>query len=373
MTAVNQSSHQIRRDIIIELSLGIGLPLLLLLFQYIVEFERFIIVENMGCFPATLITPPAFPLVIIWSAVFALVTALYAGFAIHATLKRKAYKREVMQSDQHLKVSHYWRLLAFSGIGIICSVSVGLTTTIYIAILQPSEITPYSWNSVHSNLSQILQYPVSEWASSSITDFWLESNRWFPVFYALTFFAFLGFTKDARQSYRLSCLWVIRCMGFRPPVQESSDARKPSLPAHHVLRRHASRPPVVSETPVGSLRFISYITSSQVVGSITQSSHVRRLSLPTFSSSLSIGQPWRSHAGELSGGSFTLSPNGETVGSIGRELARSADHNEQGGTSLSGITEPAPVLVASVVLRRGSSELNSTIPVPIQAPTTSIV
>ncbi|EGO01494.1 hypothetical protein SERLA73DRAFT_49512 [Serpula lacrymans var. lacrymans S7.3] len=225
MTAVNQSSHQIRRDIIIELSLGIGLPLLLLLFQYIVEFERFIIVENMGCFPATLITPPAFPLVIIWSAVFALVTALYAGFAIHATLKRKAYKREVMQSDQHLKVSHYWRLLAFSGIGIICSVSVGLTTTIYIAILQPSEITPYSWNSVHSNLSQILQYPVSEWASSSITDFWLESNRWFPVFYALTFFAFLGFTKDARQSYRLSCLWVIRCMGFRPPVQESSDAR----------------------------------------------------------------------------------------------------------------------------------------------------
>ncbi|EGN93164.1 hypothetical protein SERLA73DRAFT_64445, partial [Serpula lacrymans var. lacrymans S7.3] len=76
---VKQSHVEIRRDLTIELFIGIGIPLLLLPLYYVVQARSFMLVEQLGCVPVSIRTPITFPLVIVWLPIFALICAVYFG------------------------------------------------------------------------------------------------------------------------------------------------------------------------------------------------------------------------------------------------------------------------------------------------------
>ncbi|EGO03157.1 hypothetical protein SERLA73DRAFT_174599 [Serpula lacrymans var. lacrymans S7.3] len=80
MKSTNDSSHEIRRELIVVLCAGISIPLVLSVFQYITEHSRFSILENIGCFPTVPPTQITIPLYLIWPFVFGIVSFLYAGF-----------------------------------------------------------------------------------------------------------------------------------------------------------------------------------------------------------------------------------------------------------------------------------------------------
>ncbi|EGN94515.1 hypothetical protein SERLA73DRAFT_114763 [Serpula lacrymans var. lacrymans S7.3] len=212
MKAVKQSFHEARRDLIVDLCIGVGIPVLLLSLQYIVEFSDFEILEDIGCFPAVILTAPAIPIFIMWPAVFGLVTAIYAGLTIYATIKQKAYRKEVLESHQALQFGHYWRLLALTGIGIICTLPYGILSLV--ANLVGGPLQPFNWDVFHAGFSEVSQTPASLWASDPLGEYGLEINRWSPVFNALMFFAFFGFTKDARADYRHAWFFIIHPLSF---------------------------------------------------------------------------------------------------------------------------------------------------------------
>ncbi|EGO05350.1 hypothetical protein SERLA73DRAFT_174463 [Serpula lacrymans var. lacrymans S7.3] len=84
LKAAEQSNRQARFDLIIDLSIGIGLPMLMLPLQYIVDSNRFAIIEDIGCFPATVFTPASIPIYGMWGSIFGLVSALYGGSTDHS-------------------------------------------------------------------------------------------------------------------------------------------------------------------------------------------------------------------------------------------------------------------------------------------------
>ncbi|EGN94393.1 hypothetical protein SERLA73DRAFT_163005 [Serpula lacrymans var. lacrymans S7.3] len=347
MSAANQSISKNRRDLIIDLCIGVVFPVVLSSLLYVVEYRKYFILENLGCFPAVAFTPLTIPLFFIWPSVLGLLNALYAGLTIRATIKRKVFRREIMQDNRYMQFDHYWRLLMLSGICIICTLPYGIVILV-INLLEP--MVPYTWHSIHANFSQIEQLPVSVWAIDAKNQVDIESSRWFAVFYAFIFFAFFGFTKDAVQNYRLAGLWVIRRFGFRPSNLDALMARQ-SSPRTDLVRREPVMFP--SETSVGSLKFISYPGSNQIIASITQSLHFHPLSLPICSTDLSMGEFRSSQTGGLNGGPVTVSGSDIALSSLNQGPTRSArgDENDPPALSLP-ITEPVSALDASAVLRR---------------------
>ena len=74
---VTVSKAEKRRAIMVDLAIGLGIPLLEMILQYIVQGHRFNIFEDVGCYPATWNTTPAYPLVFCWPVAIGLVSAVY--------------------------------------------------------------------------------------------------------------------------------------------------------------------------------------------------------------------------------------------------------------------------------------------------------
>ncbi|EGO24462.1 hypothetical protein SERLADRAFT_449243, partial [Serpula lacrymans var. lacrymans S7.9] len=127
MKVMNQSSSEVRIDLLINLSLGIGTPLLLLVFQYIVVSHRYVILEDIGCFPAIAVTTLGIPLYRIWPIIIALVSSVYAGLTVYVTIQRRARSRNIIDGQYPQR---YWRLLSLCGIGIICALPDALLSLI---------------------------------------------------------------------------------------------------------------------------------------------------------------------------------------------------------------------------------------------------
>ena len=94
--SVTKSRAEKRRDIIVDLAIGIGLPILGMILREcyrtdssrivadlrsdtVVQSYRFIIIEEVGCSPFTWNTPLAYPLFFAWPVVIGLVSASYCS------------------------------------------------------------------------------------------------------------------------------------------------------------------------------------------------------------------------------------------------------------------------------------------------------
>lgn len=74
---VTVSKAEKRRAIMVDLAIGLGIPLLEMCLQYIVQGHRFNIFEDIGCYPMTWNTTPAYPLVFCWPVAIGVVSAIY--------------------------------------------------------------------------------------------------------------------------------------------------------------------------------------------------------------------------------------------------------------------------------------------------------
>ena len=94
--SVTKTRAEKRRDVIIDLAIGVGLPILGMILREcyradssrvfpdlpldtVVQAYRFSIYEEVGCAPFTWNTPPAYPLFYCWPTVIGLVSASYCS------------------------------------------------------------------------------------------------------------------------------------------------------------------------------------------------------------------------------------------------------------------------------------------------------
>ncbi|KAH6890859.1 pheromone receptor, partial [Coprinopsis sp. MPI-PUGE-AT-0042] len=233
------SSRTSRRNVVlVDLAIGLGIPLLQMPLQYIVQGHRYDIFEDIGCYPTTVNTPPAYPLVFLWPTVVGLVSAVYCVLTLRAFMIRRAQFAQLISShNSSITISRYFRLMSLATLELI----INLPITSYGLYLNASRPIYHwvSWADIHFQFNIIDAFPRLLWGSSNRTVVTLELNRWLVVFCAFLFFGFFGFADEARKNYSKALLGLKNLLGFKPSPAGVSEKNagfmypaSPQLPSH---------------------------------------------------------------------------------------------------------------------------------------------
>lgn len=113
----------------------------------------------------------------------------------------------------------YWRLMALCSVEIIFTVPMCLFSLIVNLLV--GQVPYVSWAWIHSDFSQIGQYPTDLWQSVPEMAIALETLRWSYVLCAFAIFAFFGWAQEARDFYRQAFWSVCRRLGYSKPCSLS--------------------------------------------------------------------------------------------------------------------------------------------------------
>ncbi|TCD62967.1 a-factor receptor [Steccherinum ochraceum] len=300
-----------RRAVMVDLSLGMGIPLLQVVMQYIVSGtsrssmslqrnsdviltgHRFDIYEELGCYPFTYNTPVAFPLSYLWPPVIGLVSAGYCFLTLRAFWQRRAQFSEFLASKTSLRPNRYFRLMALATGDLLFTMPIAL----YGAILNATDSTIFpwiSWADTHADYWKVNQVPALLWRSSHVSVVALEMTRWAPVICSLIFFAFFGFAEEARRHYADAIRSVLRRLGL-------SGLRRPSLFSRHTLPTFVriEKPPVYSAGPYSAISpasskvpILSSSPTASSAAATTESFHSVAPPPPVYKDSGAVTHAW---------------------------------------------------------------------------------
>ncbi|KIK89783.1 hypothetical protein PAXRUDRAFT_831771 [Paxillus rubicundulus Ve08.2h10] len=213
LSSLRPDKHDNRRELWIDLAIGLGFPCLIMALQYVVQGHRFNIVEQIGCFPATYTTVAALVLIFVWPVVIGFISAVFAVFTFRAAYYQKTLLDEYLRTSCEISANCYWRLMALCVTEICCTIPCGIVAIVLDTM--NGQVHPYiSWSNVHADFSRVGQYPTVVWQSSSITAAGVEITRWLYIFCAFVSFGFFGLGEEARESYWYALRATTRAVGF---------------------------------------------------------------------------------------------------------------------------------------------------------------
>ncbi|KII83820.1 hypothetical protein PLICRDRAFT_168730 [Plicaturopsis crispa FD-325 SS-3] len=219
--SVSVSRGHKRRAVMVDLAIGLGIPIAQMVLQYVVEGHRFNLWEQVGCYPATYNTPLAYPLSIVWPCVIGLISAVYCVLTLRAFMKRRAQFSDFVNKNSSLTVNRYFRLMALATTDLLFTVPLS-AYSIYLNVAK-SPIYPWiSFADTHGNYSHVDQFPAVLWRSSHETVVSLELSRWLMVVCAFVFFFFFGFADEARRNYKAAYWAIAKRLGMSPPSKLQS-------------------------------------------------------------------------------------------------------------------------------------------------------
>jgi pheromone a factor receptor len=212
-TAVTTTRAEKRREMIIDLLITIGIPVLQMILEFIVSGHRFNIYENYGCGPATWNTPLAYVLVWFWPLIIALVSAIYGFLTIRAFMTRRKQFRDLITANANLTYSRYWRLIAMASVDFCFTLPLAIWSIT--ANLMWSQVNPWvSWADTHWGYSRVFQFPMVVLEQNPVVLYSLQTTRWAAVLCAFVFFGFFGFADEAKKHYRLLASTVTKRLGY---------------------------------------------------------------------------------------------------------------------------------------------------------------
>ncbi|KAJ6543082.1 pheromone A receptor-domain-containing protein [Mycena capillaripes] len=217
---VSMTKAMKRRAVMIDLAIALGLPILQLPLQYIVQGHRYDILEDIGCYPFTYNTVPAYPLIFLWPNIINLVSATYSILTIRTFMKRRAQFNQFLSSNTALTANRYFRLMALATLELVLNTPIS-SYGLYLNVTQ-SPIAPWvSWENTHFDFGTIDVWPSFIWRGNHQTVVAVELSRWAQIFCAFVFFAFFGFAAEARKHYR-GAFWAVgKRLGFTPPANNA--------------------------------------------------------------------------------------------------------------------------------------------------------
>ncbi|KAF7372712.1 STE3-like pheromone receptor [Mycena sanguinolenta] len=226
---VSVTQAEKRRAVLVDLAIGLGIPLLQMPLQFIVQGHRFNIVENIGCYPTTYNVAIAYPLSYLWPNIINIISGCYAICTLRAFLHRRAQFSQFLSLNSGLTATRYFRLMALASMELFLSLPI-FTYGLYLTITR-QPIQPWiSWDNVHADFSNIGQEPAIIWRSDSHFQATYELSRWIGVVCALVFFGFFGFAAEAKKQYRLAFWAVAKLCGCTPPANGALPLPRISFP-----------------------------------------------------------------------------------------------------------------------------------------------
>ncbi|KAJ6542964.1 pheromone A receptor-domain-containing protein [Mycena capillaripes] len=211
--SVTKTRAEKRRAILIDLAIGLGLPLLQIPLQYIVQGHRYNIFEDIGCLGETYETPVAIVLFHLPPVLVGAVSAVYCVLSIKSFYQSRSQFKELLSANKNLNLNRYIRLMCLASTDLLCTIPLGIwvlwVNAKYIGL------SPWiSWADTHSNFSRVQQIPGIFWRSDVYTVASLETTRWVTVGAAFLFFAYFGFADEAIKNYRSAFYSVAKRVGY---------------------------------------------------------------------------------------------------------------------------------------------------------------
>ncbi|KAF4567689.1 a-factor receptor [Pleurotus pulmonarius] len=201
LQAVSSTRVERRRAMIVDLSIAVGLPILQMILQIVVEGHRFDIWQDIGCMPFTYNVTLAYPIVFLWPLVIGLISMCYSIPSIIAFRKRHSDFVQYLasSSSSSITANRYLRLMILSSTESLLTVPLAIYVIVVNATLQP--IQPWiSWEETHFDYGRVGQFPRVLWTGTFVEGS-LESGRWMVVACALVGWAFFGTGEEAKKWY----------------------------------------------------------------------------------------------------------------------------------------------------------------------------
>nr|AGG68705.1 putative pheromone receptor [Flammulina velutipes]QPK40832.1 putative pheromone receptor [Flammulina velutipes] len=218
-----------RRAILYDTLICIVFPMIFIPMQYIVQGHRFNIYEDIGCYPALYNTLPTYFIYLMWPIILGLISAVYCVMTLRAFIRRRADFHRFLAASTALTVGRYFRLMALAMTEMLCTTPLAAVVIYLNATTTP--ISPWiSWEDTHFNYGQMTQIPAVFWRSKNLVLVSLELTRWMTVFCSLVFFAFFGFSEEARKSYRKAFDKCLKILGLQRPILRKAPSSMPPKP-----------------------------------------------------------------------------------------------------------------------------------------------
>jgi pheromone a factor receptor len=212
VNSVTNTKRQKRQAVMVDLAIGLGIPVLEGILQYIPQGHRYNIIEDVGCFPWIYNTPLAFVFVYTWPLIIGIVSAIYSGLTIRAFAKRRVQFKQLLSANSNLNSNRYFRLMCLAGIELLCTIPLSSWVLYNNAA---NGVVPWKgWEDTHSHFARVDQIPAIIWRNNYATHVSFELTRWSMVVCAFIFFAFFGFADEARKNYRHAFSSVAKRVGY---------------------------------------------------------------------------------------------------------------------------------------------------------------
>ncbi|KAN0105465.1 Pheromone A receptor domain containing protein [Russula decolorans] len=225
MKTAGMADDEKRRNLIYDLLIGVGIPVLQMISEYVVSSNRYDIFEDIGPLPSSSRTPLAIVLFFAWPAAIGTISLFYCVMAIYAFYKRRQTHMRLMSSPNR---GRYLRLMAISFIEILGTIPMG---TYYIAAVVKEGVIPWKgWARMHSHYSEVVQVAGFIWRNDPKMSFNAELGRWSLVLCAFIFFALFGFAGEAREHYRRLYQSLARRIGKSTSTLRGAPLATPSGP-----------------------------------------------------------------------------------------------------------------------------------------------
>ncbi|TDL15314.1 STE3-like pheromone receptor [Rickenella mellea] len=199
-----------------DLSICLGIPILQMDLEYIVEVNRYNIIEDIGCYPAPYNTWLAYVLSYSWPVILGAVTAVYSG------MQHRFHANFLIIIHLSSQRKHYLRLVILALLEITFATPFAVVVMVFDLTIFP--VLPYiSWENIHSNYSVVNEVPAVLWHSDLRIAVLTEMTQWILVLCAVTFFGVFGFSGEAMNAYKTGFWTVVGLLGIKKPEMPQED------------------------------------------------------------------------------------------------------------------------------------------------------
>ncbi|KZV60717.1 fungal pheromone STE3G-protein-coupled receptor, partial [Peniophora sp. CONT] len=197
-----------RRNLVIEWTLGLGIPVLVAgPLYYIVQAHRFVVAAGFGCGSTTDFSILGILLTTSWAVTPSLVsiTIYYRESVIWILYHQKRDMSEFLQSNNSISRTNYFRIFALASIDVVLTLPIGITTIVLAVMEVLSQLSPplyAGWNTLHHGDWEpvgITYATLKEDGTSSVVEHFF--SQWTSPTLSYVVFGLFGMTAEARTSY----------------------------------------------------------------------------------------------------------------------------------------------------------------------------
>ncbi|KAI0350971.1 STE3-domain-containing protein [Trametes cingulata] len=229
ISAVSMTQADKRRNIITDLAIGMGIPIVAIALYWFYQGHRFDILEGVGCveeYPNSFL---AYLLYITWPIPIGLVSATYCTLTLRAFFRRRRDFSTLVASNSNLTFNRYFRLMGLAAIEVLFTIPLGIYNIVQNA---RAPIYPYvGLADLHYRFSRVNSKSAVSWRADPALVAAMDFKRWTVIGCAILFFLFFGLAEEARKHYRLALSSVAKKVGittFDRSTGFSSTGSKPA-------------------------------------------------------------------------------------------------------------------------------------------------